>query len=496
MRTIRFLVFALLAVAGFSAPALAQDYGGISVYGDVDFRGPVVTLRQDEPDLGRLGLNDAISSVRVGPGEQWEACAEAFYRGRCFMINNDEPDLRRTPWNDMISSIRRVGGAGSVPPPAGDYGGISVYGDVDFRGPVVTLRQDEPDLGRIGLNDAISSVRVGPGEQWEACAEAFYRGRCFMISNDEPDLRRTPWNDMISSIRRVGGAGSAPPPAGDYGGISVYGDVDFRGPVVTLRQDEPDLGRVGLNDVISSVRVVPGEQWEACADAFYRGRCFMISSDEPDLRRTPWNDVISSIRRVGGADVPPYAQDGRPYDPAYGAEARRRWSVTLFDRTNFRGRSTVFGGAVPRLAASAESVAVTRGVWELCDRTNFRGHCVVFENSAPDLRVHNFRGRIASLRPVDPRSPPVPPPGEGQFLTFYDQRDFRGAAATFRGPVGYLSGNDRRARSAAMSGVWELCDDENFRGRCVTLDRNVADLDRYGMTNRVASVRPLGRRGR
>lgn len=282
----------------------------------------------------------------------------------------------------------------------------------------------------------------------------------------------------------------------DYGGMMVYSDVDFRGSVATLRQDEPDLGRIGLNDTISSIRVTPGEQWEACADAFYRGRCFVITGEERDLRRTMWNDVISSVRRVGGESAPPYAGGAPGYDPAYRPGSRRGWTITLFERPNFRGRPVNFRGAMANLGVAAESVTIGRGVWEICDRTNFRGHCVILENSAPDLRVHNFRGRIASLRPVDPRARPLPPQGDEPFLMLYDQREFRGAAATFREPVGYMSDNDRRAGSAAMSGVWELCDAEDFRGRCVTLDRNEPDLDRHGMTDRVRSVRPLGRRGR
>ncbi|MGZ8293228.1 MAG: beta/gamma crystallin-related protein [Telluria sp.] len=281
----------------------------------------------------------------------------------------------------------------------------------------------------------------------------------------------------------------------DYGGmgISVYGDVDFRGPIVTLRQDEPDLGRIGLNDMISSVRVGPGEQWQVCADVFFRGRCELIAGEERDLRRSGWNDTISSIRRVDGRDGVDYPDRVGPVDPSYRGGPRRGWNIAVFDQPNYRGRSSSYSGAVPNLGTRAASVTIGRGVWELCDRANYRGRCVIVENSVPDLRVQNLRGRVVSMRPVEPRTRPVPQPGGEAYITFFDQRDYRGAASTIRGMASSLSDNDRRARSATVNGIWELCDGEDFRGRCVTVDRSVPDLDIFGLGDRISSVRPVGR---
>lgn len=278
-------------------------------------------------------------------------------------------------------------------------------------------------------------------------------------------------------------------------GLTVYTDVDFRGAVATFRQDEPDLGRVGLNDTISSLRVEPGERWEVCEDAFYRGRCLVVAGEERDLRRAAWNDTISSARRVGGEYLPPGGAAAPPYVPPYdrAAGARRGWYIVLFDQPNYRGRASNFSGPVPNVARRAHSVTIGRGVWELCERPNYRGRCVILSNSVPDLRVHELRGRVASLRPV-PRTRPVPGPGGDTSLILFDRPDYRGTATTFRGAVGYLAEEDRRAQSAAIEGgEWELCEGSNFTGRCVTLERSAPELDSYGLTDRIGSVRPLQR---
>jgi len=71
--------------------------------------------------------------------------------------------------------------------------GITIFTDQNFRGKSSTFREDVPDLEPLGLNDKISSLRVGPGEQWEVCEHSNYQGRCVVVSGLEPDLRRNSW---------------------------------------------------------------------------------------------------------------------------------------------------------------------------------------------------------------------------------------------------------------------------------------------------------------
>lgn len=280
-------------------------------------------------------------------------------------------------------------------------------------------------------------------------------------------------------------------------GLTVYSDAEFRGSVVSFRQDEPDLDRVGINDRISSLRVGPGERWEVCEDAFYRGRCVVVGGDERDLLRVSWNDMISSVRRVGGPDAPPVAGTAPRYVPPAvpGAESRRGWYVVVFDQPNYRGRSANYRGAVPSISRRVRSVTIGRGVWEFCDRANYRGRCKTVNTSVPDVRVLNLRGRIASLRPA-PRTRPVPPVPSGTTLILFERPDYRGTSTTFRGAVANFSESDSRARSADVEGGdWELCERSNFRGECITLERSAPDLEAAGLSNGVGSARPVRRDG-
>ncbi len=90
--------------------------------------------------------------------------------------------------------------------PGGGNGGgwgntsITVYRDANYRGQSMTFRQEVPNLRNSGMNDAISSMRLGRGA-WEVCEDANYRGRCQIVDGDVSNLGRTGWNDRISSLR-------------------------------------------------------------------------------------------------------------------------------------------------------------------------------------------------------------------------------------------------------------------------------------------------------
>lgn len=79
----------------------------ITVYRDSQYRGQSLTFNGDISNLSRHGMNDAISSIRVGRGV-WEVCEHANYRGRCEIIRDDVRDLNRINMNDKISSLRPV----------------------------------------------------------------------------------------------------------------------------------------------------------------------------------------------------------------------------------------------------------------------------------------------------------------------------------------------------------------------------------------------------
>ncbi|MND78683.1 Beta/Gamma crystallin [compost metagenome] len=99
-------------------------------------------------------------------------------------------------------------GGGWGPGQGGGWGqgSITVYRDANYRGQSMSFRDEVPNLRHMGLNDAISSIRLSRGA-WEVCEDANYRGRCQVISGDMRDLRSTGLNDRISSLRPARGGG-------------------------------------------------------------------------------------------------------------------------------------------------------------------------------------------------------------------------------------------------------------------------------------------------
>src|SRR5512143_649784 len=83
-------------------------------------------------------------------------------------------------------------------------------------------------------------------------------------------------------------------------------------------------------------------------------------------------------------------------------------------------------------------------------------------------------------------------------ITFYEGEGFRGRAFTTKRSVTDFrnSGfNDRASSVVVDSGDWVVCDDSEYRGRCVLLRRGAYDsLRGLGVDNRISSVRQADRR--
>ncbi|MEQ1516224.1 MAG: beta/gamma crystallin-related protein [Usitatibacteraceae bacterium] len=80
-------------------------------------------------------------------------------------------------------------------------------------------------------------------------------------------------------------------------------------------------------------------------------------------------------------------------------------------------------------------------------------------------------------------------------ITFYEHDYYNGRVFRANGSVqnfAYIGFNDRASSVIVDRGMWEVCDDANFRGRCVVLRRgNYESLNRLGINDKISSVRPL-----
>jgi hypothetical protein len=78
--------------------------------------------------------------------------------------------------------------------------------------------------------------------------------------------------------------------------ITFYEDSDFQGRTFNTGMDVVNFRNHGFNDRASSV-VVLREQWEVCEGADYAGRCKVLRpGDYPSLALMGLNDRISSVR--------------------------------------------------------------------------------------------------------------------------------------------------------------------------------------------------------
>ncbi|MBX3290336.1 MAG: peptidase inhibitor family I36 protein [Acidobacteria bacterium] len=265
-------------------------------------------------------------------------------------------------------------------------------------------------------------------------------------------------NEVHAQERAMGGEG-----------ITVFEDRDFRGKSATYTRDVANLADSGLNDRISSLKVGPGELWEICEHANYQGRCVVVSGEERDLRQNSWNDMISSMRRRSGGG-------GTPVNNPY---------IVLYSQPNYRGTPTNINGPSPSLNRTAQSVTVGRGVWELCDGVNYTGRCVRVDKSMANLAGLNMRRRVASARPVGSTTPERPDDG---YIVVFSQTNYRGTSTNY-------SSTQRNIRRTVGSitigrGVWEVCTGANFGGRCEILNQSVSNFSSLGIGRQIRSIRP------
>jgi len=181
--------------------------------------------------------------------------------------------------------------------------------------------------------------------------------------------------------------------------------------------------------------------------------------------------------------------------------------VTLYEHGQFRGEAVTVdrpAGSLERYNFNnrASSAVVGGEAWEFCESPGFSGRCVVLQPGRYDS-LAELNDSITSMRPLSARGGPVtrgpepghrPPPG----LTLYEQRNFRGASVLVERPRRRLerADFDNVASSAVVSGgPWQVCDGEEFSGRCVVLrPGEYPTLQETGLNNRISSARPVNRR--
>jgi len=262
--------------------------------------------------------------------------------------------------------------------------GLTVYSDRNYGGESATFREDVPSLTAYGLNDAISSLKAGPGEFWEVCEDSRYRGRCVIVSETEANLGPVGWNDRISSLRRVrddGGDDGGEDPS-DEAEVVLYSSRDFGGESASFDRAVSNLAYGSFNDRARSARITG--RWQLCRDSHYRN-CVTIDRSASSLQQVGLDRRISSLRPVDG-------DEGGPSGPAT--------RLVLYDGPDRSGDSRTLTTGTPLLwtfGGRAES-ALAVGQWQVCTGPNYSGECEIIAGNV-DLADWGLANRIFSARP-------------------------------------------------------------------------------------------------
>jgi hypothetical protein len=126
------------------------------------------------------------------------------------------------------------------------------------------------------------------------------------IENVDGRLRCSGWTGGGGGPGGPGGGGGWPGGPGGGGwngggngpvGLIVFENPDYKGSSLQIRGSVPDMYGSGLDDMITSVRVVSG-RWELCSAPNFGGDCKVVTADTPQLKVYNLNDRVSSIRKL------------------------------------------------------------------------------------------------------------------------------------------------------------------------------------------------------
>ena len=157
------------------------------------------------------------------------------------------------------------------------------------------------------------------------------------------------------------------------------------------------------------------------------------------------------------------------------------------------------------------SIRVLSGRWLLCTGANYTGDCLTFSRNVPNLGQYGINNNVSSLRPVTgnpwggnwwSNNPwrgtwfgfafSNRKPGRGDLVIFEDA-GYRGRSAVVDRNMPNLRRtglNDNISSLSVRDGVWKLCAQANYRGRCITVSDDVYNL-RGVFNDRISSIQRI-----
>jgi hypothetical protein len=162
--------------------------------------------------------------------------------------------------------------------------------------------------------------------------------------------------------------------------------------------------------------------------------------------------------------------------------------ISLFTDSEFRGRPLTLRGPVTNLDGigfndRASSAIVHSGSWEICEHKDFGGRCIVLEPGEYQM-FHGFNDQASSVREVGRGRDGYRDRGRryddggwgrngdrrGPAVELFAGRQFGGEGIMLDSDVYTLRSrnfNDRAGSMIVREGEWEVCEHDDYRGRCM-----------------------------
>ncbi len=289
--------------------------------------------------------------------------------------------------------------------------------------------------------------------------------------------------------------------------ITFYEYEGFGGRSLTLRAYTPNFSDIGFNDRAASL-VVKSGTWQVCTDADFKGTCATLTRGEYRSLDSKLRSQISAARETAEneGNTGTYSNYGRG-------------SIELFEKRGFAGASVVLDRNARNFELiqfndRAGSIIVREGTWELCVDQDFRGACRTFTPGRYTDIGYGMEGEISSARMVGGyndapfviggsgansrigtgvRSKPLQIESIPSRVLMYDNDNFRGRSMTLSESLYDFanSGFDNLAQSLIVEGTpWEFCTDPAFRGECKIVEPGRYNRLTWPISRSISSARP------
>lgn len=321
---------------------------GVTLYSMPNHSGRNLRITRDTPKLKKLGFANMAMSIRIGHG-QWEVCDDNQYKGNCEVFGPGDYRFSGFGWAKKIKSVRHIKPGTPL---------ITLYSGENMKGKSHTYANNMPHIKDFATNDFAHSLKVTRGA-WVLCEDSKGKGKCETVRRNIPNLAKIGLAGAISSVYRAQDWHNDDPYIvdgvddrdGRYNNgydnrrrraqIVLFDGLNYSGARITIDTMEADLRNSGFSNRALSVHVLGGV-WELCDGANYTKTCKIIDRDEPDLGNIYLSYQVTSLRPVSNGA----GQAGRP--GGYGDRGGRK------DTHGIEGIRTIF---FPEPSYRGENVA-------------------------------------------------------------------------------------------------------------------------------------------